>query len=87
MEIIQNADDADYSKDETPAIWIKVKPKVVVIGCNEVGFSEENVRALCRAGQSSKSPGLEQIGENGISFKPVFWCHDIHARLWQSAYR
>jgi hypothetical protein len=86
MEIFQNADDSDYSKDKTPAIWIKVKPKVVVTECNEVGFSEENVRALCRAGRSSKSPGLEQTGEKGIGFKLVFWRRAIHARLFQSAY-
>jgi hypothetical protein len=72
MEIIQNADDADYNKDKTPTICIKVKPKVVVIECNEVGFSKENVRALCRAGRSSKSPGLEHTGEKGIGFKSVF---------------
>jgi hypothetical protein len=72
MEAIQNADDVDYSKHETPTISIKVEPQFVVIECNELGFSEENVRALCRMCQSSKSSSLGHTGEKGIGFKSVF---------------
>lgn len=39
---------------------------------NEVGFSEENIRALCDVANSSKKKQLGYIGEKGIGFKSVF---------------
>jgi hypothetical protein len=72
MEIIQNADDNEYPKDTTPTVSITVFPKHVEIGCNEVGFSRENILALCRTCRSSKPPGQGYTGEKGIGFKSVF---------------
>lgn len=70
MELIQNADDNLYS--ETPKLHITVTPDWVKIECNENGFEEENIRALCRTGRSSKALGEGYIGEKGIGFKSVF---------------
>lgn len=72
MEVIQNADDNKYTEGETPTISITIYPKHVQIGCNEEGFSRENIQALCRTGRSSKTPGQGYTGEKGIGFKSVF---------------
>jgi hypothetical protein len=81
MEIIQNADDNKYAEKETPMISISVFPERVKIECNELGFSRENVQALCRAGRSSKPPGQGYTGEKGIGFKSVFkLANRVHIR-------
>jgi hypothetical protein len=81
MEIIQNADDNKYAEKETPMISISVFPEHVKIECNELGFSRENVQALCRAGRSSKPPGQGYTGEKGIGFKSVFkLANRVHIR-------
>jgi hypothetical protein len=72
MEVIQNADDNKYDENETPTVSIKIFPEHVKIECNEVGFSKNNVQALCRTGRSSKPPGQGYTGEKGIGFKSVF---------------
>jgi hypothetical protein len=71
MELIQNADDNNYT-EVTPTVSITVFPRLVKIECNEEGFSRENIQALCRVGQSSKKPGQGYTGEKGIGFKSVF---------------
>jgi hypothetical protein len=71
MEVIQNADDNLYNDNVQPTISITVSPRFVKIECNEIGFTEENVRALCRTGRTSKE-GKGYIGEKGIGFKSVF---------------
>jgi hypothetical protein len=72
MEVIQNADDNEYTKGKTPTVSITVFPKHVKIECNEVGFSREHIESLCRTGRSSKPPGQGYTGEKGIGFKSVF---------------
>jgi hypothetical protein len=72
MEVIQNADDNQYLESSTPTLCINVTPQLVKIECNETGFTEANVKALCRTGRSSKAPGQGYTGEKGIGFKSVF---------------
>ncbi|USP80364.1 uncharacterized protein yc1106_07638 [Curvularia clavata] len=72
MEVIQNADDNKYDGNKTPTVSIKIFPEHIKIECNEVGFSNDNVQALCRTGRSSKPPGQGYTGEKGIGFKSVF---------------
>lgn len=72
MEVIQNADDNQYPASSTPTICITISPQLAKIECNEKGFTEENVQALCRTGRSSKPPGQGYTGEKGIGFKSVF---------------
>lgn len=40
--------------------------------CNENGFTNENLEAICSVGKSSKSGSQGYIGEKGIGFKSVF---------------
>lgn len=45
------------------------------IDCNEVGFSQDDVDAICRIGRSTKSTSSSStryIGEKGVGFKSVF---------------
>jgi hypothetical protein len=44
----------------------------IVVECNEDGFSEANVKSICRTGKSSKKAKRGYIGEKGIGFKSVF---------------
>jgi len=55
------------------------------IDCNEVGFSPNNVDALCSLGQSSKAGAgvaTQFVGEKGIGFKSVFKVAD---QVWVSS--
>jgi hypothetical protein len=77
-ELLQNAEDNSYSRARftgaKPYIKFTIRPRQIVIDSNEDGFTTENVRAICKIGESSKTRGGEQyfIGENGIGFKSVF---------------
>jgi hypothetical protein len=42
------------------------------VDCNEDGFTEPNIRAICGVGNSSKRTTHGYIGEKGIGFKSVF---------------
>ena len=72
MEVIQNADDNRYPESVVPTICVSIFPLFVKIECNEEGFTEDNIQALCRIGESSKPPGQGYTGEKGIGFKSVF---------------
>ena len=43
----------------------------------QVGFSQQNVRALCDVGTSTKKHKLGYIGQKGIGFKSVFKVTDV----------
>jgi hypothetical protein len=76
--LLQNAEDNSYSRARftgaKPYIKFTIRPRKIVIDSNEDGFTTENVRAICKIGESSKTREGEQyfIGENGIGFKSVF---------------
>lgn len=76
FELLQNCDDNDYSKatrrKEDPYVSFQVFKDRLVIQTNEDGFEPKHVRAICEAGQSSKSGAHGYIGEKGIGFKSVF---------------
>lgn len=76
LELIQNADDNNYRDDIVPTLSFRLSPNRLVVSNNEAGFSEDNVRALCRVGQSSKVAKGGYIGEKGIGFKSVFTVSD-----------
>ena len=46
--------------------------KQIVVDCNEDGFNEINLKAICSIGKSSKAGDYGYIGEKGIGFKSVF---------------
>ncbi|KAF4976018.1 hypothetical protein FZEAL_7274 [Fusarium zealandicum] len=76
FELLQNADDNDYSKalsrGQDPYVSFEIRPDRVSIECNENGFSRENLSAICAIGKSSKVGAAGYIGEKGIGFKSVF---------------
>jgi len=84
LELIQNADDNTYNCP-TPTLSFSYKPGSLRIDCNEVGFTAENVEAICaisRSTKSGKTKDGEYIGEKGIGFKSVFKAADV---VWISS--
>jgi hypothetical protein len=84
LELIQNADDNTYNCPN-PTLSFSYKPGSLRIDCNEVGFTAENVEAICAISRSTKSGKTsygEYIGEKGIGFKSVFKAADV---VWISS--
>lgn len=84
LELIQNADDNTYDCP-SPTLSFSYKPGSLRIDCNEVGFTVENVEAICAISRSTKSGKTndgEHIGEKGIGFKSVFKAADV---VWISS--
>ena len=75
-ELIQNADDNQYTKAAAtnipPTLSIHVTSSEAIIESNEDGFTKENIAALCSFGRSTKVYHRDNIGEKGIGFKSVF---------------
>lgn len=72
FELLQNADDNNYTKGQNPYIIFRVYPDRIVFDCNEDGFTRQNLTAICDIGKSSKTGSQGYIGEKGIGFKSVF---------------
>jgi hypothetical protein len=78
FELIQNAEDNSYSRAKAagaePYIKFTIRPNRITIDTNEDGFTTDNVRAICKIGESTKLRTGSQyyIGEKGIGFKSVF---------------
>lgn len=72
LELVQNADDNTYADFVVPQIHLSLTPFALTVWNNELGFTQENVRALCSVGESTKSKRVGFIGEKGIGFKSVF---------------
>jgi hypothetical protein len=84
LELVQNADDNTYTC-EHPTLSFTYHPGSLRIDCNEVGFTPENVEAICAVNQSTKTGQTsygEYIGEKGIGFKSVFKAADV---VWISS--
>ncbi|RDW91119.1 hypothetical protein BP5796_02284 [Coleophoma crateriformis] len=73
-ELIRNADNCQYSHEETPRIAFHIYPKWMAIQYNEDGFSAEDVTALCSTGLGNED--TQPVGKRsrmfGIGFKSVF---------------
>ena len=80
LELIQNADDNSYppslmSKEsqEVPSLKFVISSGSITVLNNESGFSEQNTRAICDVGKSTKGTCRSgYIGQKGIGFKSVF---------------
>ncbi|KAI5782042.1 hypothetical protein DFH27DRAFT_656493 [Peziza echinospora] len=77
LEFVQNADDNEYPPGVIPAFITTLRDNKVTIECNETGFTEANVRAICTISNSTKQNSAECIGEKGIGFKSVFKVADV----------
>jgi hypothetical protein len=81
FELIQNAEDNEYD-ELTPSLSFNLTKNdptktagstgALIIGNNEIGFSDENVDAICAVGETTKEKHRGYIGEKGIGFKSVF---------------
>ncbi len=71
-ELIQNAEDNQYSSWGQPRLGFILNQDCIIIDSNEDGFTERNIRAICAVGQSTKTYIQGYIGEKGIGFKSVF---------------
>ncbi|KAI1099079.1 hypothetical protein F4804DRAFT_345801 [Jackrogersella minutella] len=76
FELLQNAEDNHFTRAASlgavPYVSFDVYKDRIVLECNEDGFTEENLRAICNVGHSSKTGAQGYIGEKGIGFKSVF---------------
>lgn len=82
FELIQNAEDNNYDNNKHPSLTFKLLKKdftetedtdgVLVIENNEIGFTKDNISAICKVGESTKTKLEGYIGEKGIGFKSVF---------------
>jgi len=74
LEFIQNADDNLYDAKVEPTLNFTYHREFLRVDCNEVGFSRENINAICSIGNSTKSrdQSPDTVGEKGIGFKSVF---------------
>lgn len=78
FELLQNTDDNAYTTatrvGQDPFVRFSLYHDRLVVECNEDGFTERNMTAICDIGNSSKSAfqGQGYIGEKGIGFKSVF---------------
>ena len=71
---VQNADDNAYPAHVEPTLAFILQSNGVVVLNNELGFTAENIRALCDVGNSTKKgSNAGYIGQKGIGFKSVFW--------------
>ncbi|KAH8586657.1 hypothetical protein B0O99DRAFT_585566 [Bisporella sp. PMI_857] len=74
-ELIQNAEDNKYyqaqAAGESLYLSFSIYPDRIVLDSNEDGFVEEDVKAICSVGESTKT-AQGYIGEKGIGFKSVF---------------
>ena len=70
LEFIQNADDNKYRPTDNPTLRFHLLRSKLIVECNEKGFTERDIRALCHLGDSSKqnsdSSKKNKIGEKGI---------------------
>lgn len=79
LELVQNADDNHYDENVAPSLAFSLEPDRLIVVNNERGFTADNVKALCSAGESSKKNKTGYIGEKGIGFKSVFKVTDTPA--------
>ena len=80
FELIQNADDNTYEDGISPSLSFTIKELLLnnkksvclLVENNEVGFLENNVRAICNVNESTKIGQRRCTGEKGIGFKSIF---------------
>ncbi|KAF5638186.1 uncharacterized protein FTJAE_5432 [Fusarium tjaetaba] len=76
FELLQNAEDNIFNKareaEALPFVSFKIYPEKIIVECNEDGFTEPDLQAICAVGQSTKSGSHGYIGAKGIGFKSVF---------------
>ena len=65
LEFVQNADDNHYAQHVVPTLRLCLRDSEMIIKCNERGFDEANVRAICDIGASTKAKAKKAEGYIG----------------------
>ena len=95
FELIQNAEDNTYKECVPYLSFLLTKNDpthsreakgALIIQNNEIGFSCENVDAICNVGETTKKKEQGYIGEKGIGFKSVFRVTD-NPHIFSNGYR
>jgi len=86
-ELIQNAEDTK-SDEKQHTLEFTLENSGLIVFNNEVGFTEEQIKAICSFGQSTKALEKNEgfIGEKGIGFKSVFKITDKPA-IFSNGYK
>lgn len=76
LELIQNADDNNYSATVVPTLRFRLSRSMLTVECNETGFTEKDVRSICEIHDSTKKERktVEDgcIGEKGIGISSIY---------------
>jgi len=70
FELLQNANDAAIGSSGQAAVRFQVTDTSLVVANMGTGFGEDEVRAICSLGRSSKNP-RKTLGYKGLGFKSV----------------
>lgn len=70
FELLQNANDAAVESGRVGRVRFVLSETALLVADNGSGFHEEQVRAICGLGRSSKDP-RKSVGYKGLGFKSV----------------
>lgn len=70
FELLQNANDAAVDSDTRAAVRFQITDHSLLVANMGAAFGEEEVRAICSLGRSSKNP-RKTVGYKGLGFKSV----------------
>lgn len=70
FELLQNANDAARESGISGRATFVLTETALLVADNGAGFGEQQVKAICSLGRSSKGPGTS-IGHKGLGFKSV----------------
>lgn len=70
FELLQNANDAAAGTGHPGRVRFVLTDSALIVADNGAGFGEEEVRAICGLGRSSKDP-RKSVGYKGLGFKSV----------------
>lgn len=70
FELLQNANDAAVDAGRPGRVRFVLTDRAVIAADNGAGFQDEQIRAICGLGRSSKDP-TKSVGYKGLGFKSV----------------
>lgn len=66
LELIQNADDNQYTSDLLPTLRFVLSPERISVCNNEMGFRSNDISAICNVGSSTKGKHKQgYVGHKG----------------------
>jgi hypothetical protein len=75
LELVQNADDNQYSSDRLPTLRFVVSSDRILVCNNEIGFQPNNIDAICNVGKSTKGKHKQgYAGHKGLTLNQINLC-------------